>query len=293
MAKKIDLTGKTKKSLKNSKSAPIIIKKGKDESKLKAKVIKQKDLLYLEKQGDKYLLKLANSDTLETHLNVPFPPLSYELSTILKNDLLLKPEQIKDNNYRNSLVYCLISTLSHSRTGKGCGNPDCHANHSDFTIELDEMIQWDQAFRLDPNPGLMVPQMRVIQPLKDFLKDDYKDLPFNYRSSIEEMSEDDGFVGKNTIKKLNNVLHTFDNARLFSVSLINNLYYNFSISLTILLISEIISPEGYFRAALCFIEEKKSDKLSPDEKKRLLLFDTRMQNLYKALDSNDIAEFIN
>lgn len=249
----------------------------------------------IQKQGDDGFKVLRNGLELKTHRDDSFPPLQEDIATILADDLNSLYENVKHPDVRMSLVYCVLSTLYHTQKTRSCHG--CSSNHDpyDLSVEIDHLIQWDNCFRISANPIIAIPQRWANDPVVTFLDEDWVDLPMNFCSTTEEMMHDlsnPGFVPRETIKRFEEVLNNFTRAQRFSVTLVSDSFGDFSVSLTILLIAKLVSPEDYFLAMLIFRYGKTSDRLKKKEKLERDIFISKMNNLLKALDSEGLQQLI-
>jgi hypothetical protein len=213
-----------------------------------------------------------------THKNDYFPPLEEDIATILADDLNFVYQNIKSPGYRHSFVYCVLSTLHHTRRGSVCGDNRCQMNRYELAVDITNLIHYDRCFRISPDPKFAIPERWANDPVVDFLGDDWVDLPTQ--------------VPRETTQRFVEVLDGFSRAQRFSVTLISDIYNDFSVSLTTLLIAKLVSPEDYFLASLIFRYYKTSDRLTKKEKLERDDFIPRMNNLLKALDSEGIKALI-
>ena len=249
--------------------------------------IKKNNFFFKEEVDGKSLIKSKNGKVLETHFDKPFSPLDNEIANLLLKDF--DEQNIQDiSQIRLSYIYCLLSTLiEFQRNNYDCGDPECKIDHKNHSLDIDFMIQWDRAFRLDPNPELMMKGLNATEKLRDFLGKEYVDLPLNYSGSIDEMNKNKvEFVPKNTIDKIKLIVEKFTPAERFSVDLIFNDFERISISLTSLLIAKIINACEYANSIELLLGGKFSDKQIFDKKTENLL------QILKIMKSKKIEEFL-
>lgn len=215
---------------------------------------------------------------IKTHDYDHFSPLEEDIATILADDLNLVYQNIKNPDHRHRFVYCVLSTLHHTRPGSVCGDNRCQMNRYALAVDITNLIHYDRCCRISPDPKFAIPERWANDPVVDFLGDDWVDLPTQ--------------VPRETTQRFVEVLDGFSRAQRFSVTQISDMYNNFSISLTILLIAKLVSPEDYFLASLIFRYYKTSDRFTKNEKLERDNFIPRMNNLLKALDSEGIKKFI-
>lgn len=249
----------------------------------------------IQKQGEDGFKVLRNGLELKTHRDDSFPPLQEDIATILADDLNYIFDNVKGPDVRMSMVYCVLSTLYHTNKSRGCNGCSGKPDPYNLSVEIVHLIQWDRCFRISPNPEFAIPQRWANDPVVTFLGEDWVDLPVNFCSTTEQMMDNPsnpGFVPRKTIKKFEEVLNAFTRAQRFSVTLVGDMFGDFSVSLTTLLIAKLVSPEDYFLAMLIFRYEKTSDRLKKQEKVERDIFINKMNNLLKALDSEGIKQLI-
>jgi len=176
---------------------------------------------------------LVENDIINSHLGKQLPGYSEEVAQLLVEDLnTSKKEDLKDEKYNTSLVYCVLSTIIEA------------GRDQVFEIDLPFTIQWDRAYRLTPGPPLRLQELNAITGIINFLGDNWVDLPLNYSSSLEEMKNSDvPEVPKAIMEILDQKLKSLNNVEMFAVDLLFNLFQRVSITSAILWVAGILENE--------------------------------------------------
>lgn len=195
-----------------------------------------------------------NGSELQNHRQKIYPPLSEPIANALCtdfNEIFTAENNVEADQFndllRNSFGYCVISTMM-------------HANERSFELDIETSVQWDQVFRLNPGPPLLLSELSVLEKPKEQLKSEWVNLTLNYSSSIEEMKEnEDEFVPEEIIQELNSIIREFQPAELFTVELLTH-YFRFGITIPILWIAGKIDDETLVKVYSVFTHQ-----LDPDD----------------------------
>lgn len=229
---------------------------------------------------------------LHTHLAEPFPPVAKDMAEILADDLNFV-YSIGEADYKYSLVYCVLSTFAYTTPGQTCVDPNCKLNPASHTIDVANMLVWDRCFRMAPDPHFGIIQRVANYPVTSFLEGDWFDLPVNHCYSIEEIRASEASPDfENAVRKFSTLASSLTRAQRFATILVSNMWRDFSISMTLLLIAKLVTPEDYFKAVLVFRYEDFRERLTKAQKEESRRFAQKIQNLLKALDSNGIQQLI-
>ncbi|NUQ82500.1 MAG: hypothetical protein HUU10_12880 [Bacteroidetes bacterium] len=194
---------------------------------------------YKRVKGNRYIM-LEDGDPINNHLGNPFPALTEERALqfmvelkIIQYNEFIPPE----DRLRTSFTYCVLSTMM-------------EASGRTFPLTVDDEIQWDRAFRLNPGPPLLLLEQRVINQAKVGLQSPWVNLDLNYCSTPEEMRENGtAFVPANIIAELNGILSSFLPVERFMVMLLSR-YMVFGITLPVLWVADRIDDtclaDGYW-----------------------------------------------
>jgi hypothetical protein len=219
---------------------------------------------------DKGYLVLNNKKPLVNHRNIEFNPFKQEVAELLCKDLNQIFETGRDELIK-SFVYCALSTFS------------CYESENDFepSYEISKSVQWDFAYRIPGgNPILHHLLTKAIEPLINFLGENYEDLSPNYAQSIEEM-EDLGieFVSDKLTHRILDLYKNFNPYQQFTVDLLFNFYERTSISLIIFWVANKISSLELHYPSYFFEGEKKTDDLNDYETAVMNFYIQRLDNL--------------
>ena len=178
---------------------------------------------------------LDGNAVIMNHQNTMYPVLPKAIANMLVDDLNLFNRSLDD-----SLVYCAISTLIALR--------DVEFR---FEANCDTAIQWDGAYRIDPNPEISVQQRASIAKLRALLGSNYVDLPLNYSPDKKDMLENDvEFVPETIEAYFNNLISEFNQAELFAIDLLNQLYNGRNYSMSALWVAGKITNEELVKSGL-------------------------------------------
>lgn len=212
----------------------------------------------LHEENSSYYNKDHYGERVCTHLDNPMNAMSLATATLLVDDLnsIYNSDFLKD--LRSSFCYCALSTFQ-ERSGA--------AEERDYRLE--ELIQWDGIFRLDPRPQTMILKMHNCRATIDFFGENYVDLELNYCSSLADMeAKGTSMVPDKTIAMLRSVFEQLSSDERFLVDLIGNYSDYVSISAATLLIAKKISIDAFLNTyfVLKYIEDPKKKKFRPYRK---------------------------
>ena len=240
-----------------------------------------------------YQILGANGKPLTNHNHKPYPLLSEKISKNFIEDLNAINDKNRDIIFKNnseeealtdmalhnssnselndSLCYCLISTLM-----------EYEAADMAVELEFEQQIQWDRLFRLTPEPPLVQVELKNTLKAREFFGDDYKNLPLNYCSSIEEMEENKiELVSDDIINKVSELVQKMTMAEIVMVNILYTLYHFCSITLPILWVAEKIGDEDFIAAQYAlnhgidiYEVDKEKNKVPRFEMNRLLYLKT-------------------
>lgn len=215
--------------------------------------------------GDNYLVLGLNEEPILNHLAKPFGFVTESIADHLVNDLNaihqknlndkkkgLSPADharpdVQAGELKESLMYCVLSTLQQA--------PD-----EVYELEIEQAIQWDRVFRLNPGPPNLLFEIKHIAPIKNYLGKLYVDLPLNYSDSVEEMQEDGTeLVPQTVIDKLYELTNAMEPKRRFMVMLLYNFFDNFSIAAPILWVAGKINDAEMVNAFWAFVNGEDPD----------------------------------
>jgi hypothetical protein len=203
---------------------------------------------------DLYMVTNPEGQVILNHLNKPVPPMSAQVAGILCEDL----NEIagRDHQLKESLVYCMISTMMELQ----------ERQYDDMDIA--PAIHWDRAFRLNPGPPQLLWEMAFLEKYKPLLKNAWVNLPLNYCSTLEEM--EDGDVPKvpdNIIYELNEIIDSLSNREKFMTDLIFNFLDRFSITFSLFWVADLMDDDALLDAYYIFHLCANPDNLNHDMRK--------------------------
>ena len=202
----------------------------------------------LDKRGNK----------IKTHRSNPMRALDAATAALLVDDLnsIYNSDFLKD--LRSSFCYCALSTFQ-ERSGV--------AEEREYRLE--ELIQWDGIFRLDPGPQTMMLKLHNCRAAMDFFGENYVDLELNYCSSLADMeARGTSMVPDETLAMLRSVFDQLSSEERFLADLIGNYSDYVSISAATLLIARKISIDAFLNTyfVLKYTEDSKKKKFRPYRK---------------------------
>lgn len=246
----------------------------------------------IQKQEDGNFLVYLDNKLLHTHLDEPFPPIAGDLAEILADDLNFV-YSTGEAEFKYSLVYCVISTFAYTSQSQTCIDPNCKLNPSSHAINIANLLVWDRCFRLYPDPHFGIIQRAANSSVDIFLEGGFFDLPVNHCYSIAEIQESEAYpYFENAVRRFSALANGFTRAQRFAVILVSNMWRDFSISMTLLLIAKLVTPEDYFKAVLVFRYEDFRERLTKAQKEESKRFEQKIQNLLKALDSKGMEQLL-
>ena len=114
---------------------------------------------------------------------------------------------------------------------------------------IEDMIQWDRCFRLEPDPLWQHEQKLSIAGVIDFLKKNgirWVDLRLNYSESLEEMKEnEDDEVPEDIVKIISSLYEKMSDLQKFFVLVLYKFSMDVSITLPILFVSGEIDIDQF------------------------------------------------
>ena len=224
------------------------------------------DKSYSHKQTDSGLYHILSpeKEPLLDHRGETFPKLSENVSKNLAGDLnsIFEYNETHHNyggghneELKKSFFYCVISTMQ------------AYAKENALPqLEVTNQMQWDRLFRLSPGPPFNLFQLKATEKARDFLGDNWVDLPLNYSQSLEDMEHEDvEFVPEVTVKKIESSVKMMSPAELIMVNLLYNFFDYFSITIPVLWVSGKIGDEDFIAAYWALHREEDLYELNEEE----------------------------
>ncbi|MFZ4462497.1 MAG: hypothetical protein ACOYN5_01520 [Bacteroidales bacterium] len=196
---------------------------------------------------DRYWIKTASGAPLWlplTHHNQGLPKKAIDL--LLEDIIFSNPDsdgsEVKPSN---SMCYMLYGLMEQTLL---------------FPIEdaksIEEMIQWDRCYRLEPDPRWQQEQKKSIECVIHFLKNngiEWVDLRLNYAESLEEMKEnDDDEVPADIVEFISALYEKMSDLQKFFVLVLYNFSIDLSITLPILFVSGHITIDEFINGFMHF-----------------------------------------
>lgn len=223
---------------------------------------------------DRFLIIGPDGKAIRNHLDNPYPVLSENISRNLCDDLnainkknRILIEKNKDNTdkefelfhheflgneLRESLAYCVISTMMES-------------SNNTFEIDLKTIIQWDRVYRLNPGPPKLLLELAILEKAKSLLNFEWVNLQLNYASSIEEMeAEEAEFVSEEIITELSNIVNEMTPVDRFICNLVYNFMDCFSITFPILWVAGKINEDYLVDVFWVFVNGENPEEIEED-----------------------------
>jgi len=196
---------------------------------------------------DRYWIKTASGKPLWLPLNHRNQGLSKKAVDLLLEDIAYNNPDSDGSEVKppNSMCYMLYGLMEQNLL---------------FPIEdaksIEEMIQWDRCYRLEPDPRWQHEQKKSVECVIDFLKNNeiqWVDLRLNYAESQEEMKEnDDDEVPADIVEIISSLYEKMSDLQKFFVLVLYNFSMDLSISLPILFVSGNITIDEFIDGFMHF-----------------------------------------
>ena len=196
---------------------------------------------------DRYWVKTASGKPLWLPLNHRNQGISKKAVDLLLEDIIFSNPDSDGSEVKppNSICYMLYGLMEQTLL---------------FPIEdansIEEMIQWDRCYRLEPDPRWQHEQKKSIECVIDFLKKNeiqWVDLRLNYAESLEEMKEnDDDEVPADIVEIISSLYEKMSDLQKFFVLVLYNFSMDLSITLPILFVSGNISIDEFIDSFMHF-----------------------------------------
>lgn len=206
----------------------------------------------IKKESGLYEVLGADGTILKNHNDKPYPHLSDKASKILIDDL----NEIDSPELTKSFVYAVLSTMiEYQETDK-----------LTYDLNIPVIIQWDRLFRFNPGPPLLQLEYNNTQKARDFLGSLWVNNQLNYYSSIEEMKENNcELVPNTTIDRVQELVDEMFFSQQFTVELLYRFFGEFSITLPVLWVKDIISDKDLIEGSWVFQYGQDSVELQGNE----------------------------
>jgi len=212
----------------------------------------------------------------KNHNNIPFPPLSGKMSSLLchdLNDIIISEQSGQGDkssqaplNLRRSFVYCFLSTMM------GAGDYD-------FDLYIERAVPEDRLFYLNPGPPLVITELNRTEKARIFFGLDLKILQVDFSKSRVAGSVSESIIAK--------AKSTFDNllpCEKFVVDLLFQFFERVSITLPILWVAGIVNDEEFIGGIWVFYNYEDIYELEESEVEQIQFLITRMEYLRSAVD---------
>jgi len=211
--------------------------------------------IYLMKTGyqifepskDRYWIKTASGKPLWLPLNHQNQGLSKKAIDLLLEDIAYSNPESDGSEAKpaNSMCYMLYGLMEQTLM---------------FPVEdaksIQELIQWDRCFRLEPDPRWQHEQKKSIECVIDFLKKngiEWVDLRLNYAESLEEMKENnDDEVPADIVEIISSLYEKMSDLQKFFVLVLYNFSMEVSVTLPILFVSGNITINEFIDGFMHF-----------------------------------------
>ena len=196
---------------------------------------------------DRYWIKTIFGKPLWLPLNHRNQGLSKKAVDLLLEDIVFSNPDSDGSEVKppNSMCYMLYGLMEQTLL---------------FPIEdansIEEMIQWDRCYRLEPDPRWQHEQKKSITCVIDFLKKNeiqWMDLRLNYAESLEEMKEnDDDEVPADIVEIISSLYKKMSDLQKFFTLALDNFSMELSITLPILFVSGKITIDEFIDGFMHF-----------------------------------------
>ena len=134
-----------------------------------------------------------------------------------------------------------------------------------------EVLHWDRAFRLSPQPPAVLTEMKALDHILPHLKADWVNLPLNYAKDLDELKNSDyGLLPENILAELQSNYHTLSKIQKLSLDLLWQYFHQFSFAFCLFYLKGKISQTDFLRAYFAFAFSEDIEQL---DEKGMLSFD--------------------